>query len=80
VKSSQWLRGTGYGLTFEVVGQPEGKLLLRSPGTFEHGGAFGTEGWMEPKNDLIRIMRVQVADGTGDSPRPVVMRIGEAAE
>jgi CubicO group peptidase (beta-lactamase class C family) len=79
VMPSGWLGGTGYGLTFEVVNQPEGTLLLHSPGTFGHGGAFGTEGWIDPKNDLIRIMLVQVSDGAGDAPRSVVMQIGEAA-
>lgn len=28
---------------------------------------------------LIRLMLVQVADGSGDPPRPVVMQIGEVA-
>ena len=79
VTPSGWLGGTGYGLTFEIVNQPQGTLLLHSPGTFGHGGAFGTEGWMDPKNDLIRIMLVQVSDGSGDAPRSVVMQIGEAA-
>ena len=76
---SGWLGGTGYGLTFEIVNQPQGTLLLHSPGTFGHGGAFGTEGWIDPKNDLIRIILVQVSDGAGDAPRSVVMQIGEAA-
>jgi CubicO group peptidase (beta-lactamase class C family) len=79
VAPSGWLGGAGYGLTFEVVNQPEGTLLMHSPGTFGHGGAFGTEGWIDPKNDLIRIMLVQVADGSVDGPRSVVMQIGEAA-
>ena len=34
---------------------------------------------MDPKNDLIRIMLVQVSDSSGDAPRSVVMQIGEAA-
>ena len=80
VKPSGWMGGgTGYGLTFEIVNEPEGTLLLHSPGTFGHGGAFGTEGWMDPANDLIRIMLVQVSDESGDAPRSVVMQIGEAA-
>lgn len=79
VTPSGWLGGTGYGLTFEIINQPEGTLLLHSPGTFGHGGAFGTEGWIDPKNDLIRIMLVQVADGSGEAPRSVVMQIGETA-
>ncbi len=48
-------------------------------GTFGNGGAFGTEGWIDPKNDLIRIMLVQLSDGTGNAPRSVVMQMGEAA-
>jgi len=79
VKPSGWLGGTGYGLTFEIVDQPEGTLLLHSPGTYGHGGAFGTEGWIDPKNDLIRIVLVQVSDKTGTAARAVVMQIGEAA-
>jgi CubicO group peptidase (beta-lactamase class C family) len=79
VTPSGWMGGTGYGLTFEIVNQPEGTLLLHSPGTYGHGGAFGTQGWIDPKNDLIRIMLVQVSDASGDAPRAVVMQIGEAA-
>jgi CubicO group peptidase (beta-lactamase class C family) len=79
VKPSGWLGGTGYGLTFEIVNQPEGTLLLHSPGTFGHGGAFGTEGWIDPKNDLIRIMLVQSSDSSGAAPRSIVMQMGEAA-
>jgi len=79
VKPSGWLGGTGYGLTFEVVDQPEGTLLLHSIGAYGHGGAFGTEGWIDPKNDLIRIVLVQVSDDTRGAARAVVMQIGEAA-
>jgi CubicO group peptidase (beta-lactamase class C family) len=79
VKPSGWLEGTGYGLTFEIVDKPEGTLLLHSPGTYGHGGAFGTEGWIDPKNDLIRIVLVQVSDDTRYAARSVVMQIGEAA-
>jgi CubicO group peptidase (beta-lactamase class C family) len=79
VKPSGWLGGTGYGLTFEIVDSPEGTLLLHSPGTYGHGGAFGTEGWIDPKNDLIRIVLVQLSDGTGGAARAVVMQVGEAA-
>jgi len=79
VDPSGWLGGTGYGLTFEIVDKPVGTLLLHSPGTFGHGGAFGTEGWMDPKNDLIRILMIQLSDGTADAARAAVMQIGESA-
>ena len=79
VTPSGWMGGTGYGLTFEIVNQSEGTLLFHSPGTFGHGGAFGTEGWIDPTNDLIRILLVQVSDGSSNVPRSVVMQIGEAS-
>jgi CubicO group peptidase (beta-lactamase class C family) len=79
VNPSGWLGGTGYGLTFEIANRPEGTLLLHSPGTFGHGGAFGTEGWIDPKNDLIRILMVQVSDSSAGAARAAVMQIGEAA-
>lgn len=79
VQPSGWLGGSGYGLTFEIVNKPEGTLLLHSMGTYGHGGAFGTQGWIDPKNDLIRIDLVQLSDSTSDAARSVVMQIGEAA-
>jgi CubicO group peptidase (beta-lactamase class C family) len=53
--------------------------MLHSPGTFGHGGAFGTEGWIDPHNDLIRILLVQVSDGGSGPARDAVMQVGEAA-
>ena len=79
VQPSGWLGGSGYGLTFEIVNKPEGTLLLHSMGTFGHGGAFGTQGWIDPKNDLIRIDLVQLSDDTSNAARSVVMQMGEAA-
>jgi CubicO group peptidase (beta-lactamase class C family) len=79
VEPSGWMGGTGYGLTFEIVDKPEGTLMLHTPGTFGHGGAFGTEGWIDPHNDLIRILLVQVSDGSSGPARDAVMQLGEAA-
>lgn len=30
-----------------------------SPGTFGHGGAFGTQAWVDPKQDLFVILLIQ---------------------
>ncbi len=59
--------GTAFGLTWEVV-RPEGmgELHLLSAGTFGHGGAFNTHGWIDKKKDLIGIFLIQNAVGTGD--------------
>ncbi len=79
VEPAGHLGGTTYGLTFELITKPAATLLLHSPGTFGHGGAFGTEGWIDPHNDLIRIAMTQISDGTSGPLRAAVMQIGEAA-
>ncbi len=44
-----WLGGGAYGLTFEVVDEAVWrKLAGHTKGTFGHGGAFGTQGWIDP--------------------------------
>ncbi len=71
--------GTGYGLAWEVVKDAAGELVGHSEGTYGHGGAFGTQGWIDPRHDLIRIMLVQRSNGGTDSMRDVFMTMGEAA-
>ncbi len=79
VQPSGWLGGTGYGLTFEVVRDPEGTLHLQGKGSYGHGGAFGTQGWIDPTNDLIVVSLVQLSDGSGDAVRSVVIPMAEAS-
>ena len=57
--------GKGYGLTWTVVKDPMGILQYQSLGTFGHGGAFGTEGWIDAKKDLIGVFMIQ-RDSGGD--------------
>jgi CubicO group peptidase (beta-lactamase class C family) len=51
--------GMSFGLGFAVVRQPEGVTAMLSPGTFGHGGAFGTQAWADPKKGVIVIMLIQ---------------------
>ena len=51
--------GTGFGLTWEVVKDPLGMATLWSAGTFFHGGAFGTHGWIDRQKDLVGVYMVQ---------------------
>jgi CubicO group peptidase (beta-lactamase class C family) len=74
-----WLVGGSYGLTWEIVDQPFGELVGHSKGTFGHGGAFGTQGWIDPANNLIRIMLIQRSNGGTDSLRNSFMTMSEAA-
>lgn len=54
--------GAGFGLTWEVVKDPIGTMTLLSPGTFGHGGAFGTHGWIDRQKDLVGVYLVQRAN------------------
>jgi CubicO group peptidase (beta-lactamase class C family) len=51
--------GTGYGYGWAVVKEPKGVTAMLSPGTFGHGGAFGTQGWIDPKQDLFMVLLIQ---------------------
>jgi CubicO group peptidase (beta-lactamase class C family) len=51
--------GMSYGLGFAVVRQPEGVTEMLSPGTFGHGGAFGTQSWADPKKGVFVILLIQ---------------------
>jgi CubicO group peptidase (beta-lactamase class C family) len=74
-----WMRGADYGLAWEVVTDPLGELAGHSKGSYGHGGAFGTQGWIDPRNDLISILLIQRADGGTDSLRNVFLNMAEAS-
>jgi CubicO group peptidase (beta-lactamase class C family) len=73
-----WMRGADYGLTWEVVTDPLGELAGHHKGTYGHGGAFGTQGWIDPTNGLISILLIQRADGGTDSLRNVFLNMAES--
>jgi CubicO group peptidase (beta-lactamase class C family) len=56
---------TAFGLTWEVIEDPRGELAYLSTGTFGHGGAFGTHGWVDPKKDMVGVFLIQM---TGIDP------------
>lgn len=51
--------GVGFGFGWGVVKQPEGVTAMLSPGTFGHGGAFGTQGWIDPQRGVFFILLIQ---------------------
>jgi CubicO group peptidase (beta-lactamase class C family) len=51
--------GIVMGLGWQIVGTPTGVTEMLSSGTFGHGGAFGTQGWIDPKKEMIFILMVQ---------------------
>jgi CubicO group peptidase (beta-lactamase class C family) len=60
--------GIVMGLGFQVVGAPEGVTAMLSPGAYGHGGAFGTQYWIDPKKGMYFILMVQREGfGNGDA-------------
>lgn len=58
----------GLGFGWQVTRQPEGVHKMLSAGTYGHGGAFGTQGWIDPGKDLFIILLIQrVGLGNGDA-------------
>lgn len=53
--------GMSWGLGFQVVKEPTGVTAMLSPGTFGHGGAYGTQSWGDPKTQAIYILMIQRA-------------------
>ena len=45
--------GMGFGLGCGVVKEPQGVTERLSKGSFGHGGAFGTQGWMDPNQGFL---------------------------
>jgi len=60
--------GMGFGLGWAHVREPKGVTAMLSPGTYGHGGAFGTQAWIDPKRDLFVVLLIQrVGLGNGDA-------------
>ena len=51
--------GNGWGLGWCVVRQPQGVTASLSAGTFGHGGAYGTQAWLDPQRGVAIILMVQ---------------------
>ena len=63
-----FVEGMGFGLGFAFVREPQGVTAMLSPGTFGHGGAFGTQNWVDPAKGRFGVMMIQRAGlGNGDA-------------
>jgi len=51
--------GNAWGLGWCVVEQPQGVTRLHLPGTYGHGGAWGTQGWVDPQRGLVVVLMIQ---------------------
>jgi CubicO group peptidase (beta-lactamase class C family) len=74
--------GMGFGYGVGVVRKPQGVTAMLSPGTFGHGGAFGTQAWADPKRDLfviLLIQRVGLKNGDASEMRRELQRLAVEA-
>lgn len=51
--------GNCWGLGWCIINEPQGVTEMLSPGSFGHGGAFGTQGWIDPTTKTIYVLLIQ---------------------
>jgi len=71
--------GNGWGLGVCVVREPQGITGMVSPGTFGHGGAYGTQAWIDPVKGVAYILMVQRSNFANSDASPARMAFQEAA-
>ncbi len=49
----------GWGLGWCLTLKPEGVTAMLSPGTYGHGGAYGTQGWVDPQRKAVFVLLTQ---------------------
>ncbi|MBC7968382.1 MAG: beta-lactamase family protein, partial [Fuerstia sp.] len=74
--------GNGWGLGFCLIRKPQGATEMLAPGSFGHGGAFGTQGWIDPKQQMIFVLliaRQNFAGGDASDIRTEFQRLAVGA-
>lgn len=54
--------GNAWGLGWCIVREPQDVTAALSPGSFGHGGAYGTQGWVDPVKKRVFVLMIQRAD------------------
>ncbi len=71
--------GMSFGYGWAVVKEPKGVTAMMSAGTYGHGGAFGTQGWIDPKQDLFVILLIQRTGLSNADASPMRQKLQELA-
>ncbi len=58
--------GNGWGLAWCVIREPQGITASLSPGTHGHGGAYGTQGWIDPEKKMVFVLMIQRSNMNSD--------------
>src|SRR5580704_18882915 len=71
--------GNGWGLGVGIVHQPQGVTEMLSPGTFGHGGGYGTQVWIDMKRGVALILMIQRSNFKNGDDSPVRLAFQKAA-
>jgi CubicO group peptidase (beta-lactamase class C family)/glyoxylase-like metal-dependent hydrolase (beta-lactamase superfamily II) len=71
--------GNGWGLGWCVVREPQGVTATLASGSFGHGGAYGTQAWIDPTAKRVYILMVQRANFPNSDASEVRRGFQEAA-
>jgi CubicO group peptidase (beta-lactamase class C family) len=71
--------GMGFGYGWAVVREPKGVTGMLSPGSFGHGGAFGTQAWIDPTRDVFVILLIQRTGLPNSDASPMRQALQELA-
>ena len=71
--------GMTFGLGWAVVREPKGVIAMLSKGTYGHGGAYGTQGWVDPEKNMIFVLMIQRAKLQNADASPIRQAFQQAA-
>jgi CubicO group peptidase (beta-lactamase class C family) len=72
--------GNGWGIGCCVVRQPQGVSKSLSAGSFGHGGAYGTQAWIDPVKNRIYLLLVQRTNFANSDASEVRQAFQDAAQ
>jgi hypothetical protein len=71
--------GMGWGLGWGVVDDPDGITGMLSVGSYGHGGAYGTQAWIDPEKDLFLVLLIQRVGLSNSDASPMRQGFQEVA-
>lgn len=72
--------GNAWGIGCCIVRKPQGVTEHLSPGSYGHGGAYGTQAWIDPVRERIYVLMVQRANFPNSDASPVRAAFQKAAQ
>ena len=79
---TNWGRSNSWGLGWCLINEPRRASGGLSPGSFGHGGLYGTQVWVDPTRQSIFILMIQsidFEDSDSSSVRREFQRLAAAA-